>query len=364
MDARPAPDTLRYVSDTEPGWRRVRRGRGFAYLDTDGRPLRDAAEIARIRALAIPPAYEAVWICRWPDGHLQATGRDARGRKQYRYHALWHAQQGQSKYERLQDFGRALPALRRQVQRDLALPGLPRRKLLAALVQLLDTAYLRIGNDAYARENGSFGLTTLRRRHAAVRGSVLRLSFRGKGGVAQEVAVEDARLARIVRRCQSLPGQSLFHYVDEDGQVRDLGSGDVNAYLRAAMGDDFSAKDFRTWHASALALERLLACEAPPGVRALRQITRAVIGEVAARLGHTLTVCRQSYVHHAVLDGFAQGSLPALCRRVSTGGRGLLARERRLLALMAAHRRVQARAAAPRPAARRAAASAVQERSQ
>ncbi len=330
---------LRYVTDTLPGWRRVRRGRGFAYLDADGRPLRDPEALARIRALAIPPAYEAVWICPFADGHLQATGRDARGRKQYRYHAQWHAQQGQSKFERLQAFGQALPALRRRVARDLALPGLPRQRLLAALVRLLDTAYLRIGNDTYARENGSFGLTTLRRRHAAVRGSVLRLAFRGKSGVAQEVVVEDARLVRIVRRCQALPGQSLFRYVDDDGEVRDIGSADVNAYLREAMGEDFSAKDFRTWHASALALERLLGCDCPTSQRALRQRTREVIGEVAARLGHTVTVCRQSYVHHAVLAHFAQGRLAALCRLGRAGARGLLARERRLLALMKASAR-------------------------
>lgn len=330
------PPALVYVSDDSPGWRRVTRGKHFGYLDQQGRPVKDERQLQRVRSLAIPPAYTDVWICPKPNGHLQATGRDAKGRKQYRYHALWHAHQGQSKFERLQQFGAVLPAIRRRVERDLGQPGLPRSKVLAALVRLLDTTYLRIGNDEYARQNGSFGLTTLRRRHAAVKGSVLKLNFRGKSGVAQEVAVEDARLARIVRRCQSLPGQSLFRYLDEEGQVHGIDSSDVNGYLREIAGEDFSAKDFRTWHASALALERLLPCDRPGTVRELRVLTKQVIGKVAAHLGHTIAVCRKSYVHHAVLSSFERGNLADLCRARQRGGRGLLARERSLLALMAA----------------------------
>lgn len=340
------PPALVYVSDEKPGWRRVKRGRAFGYVDDKGQPVRDEAQIARIRSLAIPPAYTDVWICPKPNGHLQATGRDARGRKQYRYHALWHEHQGQSKFERLQQFGTVLPAIRRRVQRDLDQPGLPRAKVLAALVRLLDTTYLRIGNDEYAKQNGSFGLTTLRRRHAAVKGSVLKLSFRGKSGVEQEVAVEDARLARIVRRCQALPGQALFHYLDDDGEVHGIDSADVNAYLREIAGEDFSAKDFRTWHASALALERLLPCELPHTQRELRILTKQVIGEVAAHLGHTIAVCRKSYVHHAVLRSFERGCLEQLCRVKERGARGLLARERSLLALMASEQK--ALAAAPK----------------
>lgn len=349
------PPALVYVSDDTPGWRRVKRGHSFGYVDQQGRPVKDEAQLARIRSLAIPPAYTDVWICPRPTGHLQATGRDARGRKQYRYHALWHEHQGQSKFERLRHFGRVLPAIRRRVQRDLAQPGLPRSKVLAALVRLLDTTYLRIGNDEYAKQNGSFGLTTLRRKHAAVRGSVLKLSFRGKSGVEQEVAVEDARLARIVRRCQELPGQALFHYLDDDGQVHGIDSADVNDYLREMAGDDFSAKDFRTWHASALALERLLPCELPHTKRELTVLTKQVIGEVAAHLGHTIAVCRKSYVHHAVLRSFERGCLEQLCQVKERGARGLLARERSLLALMAAEQAAERKA--QRAAARGAATS-------
>ncbi|MEF7614842.1 DNA topoisomerase IB [Aquincola sp. MAHUQ-54] len=348
----PLPSPLVYVSDDMPGWRRVRRGRGFTVLDEAGHPVRDAGHLARIRSLAIPPAYQSVWICPRADGHLQATGRDARGRKQYRYHPLWQAQQGQSKFERLRAFGMALPALRRRVRRDLRQPGLTRTKVLAALVHLLDTTYLRIGNDEYTRQNGSFGLTTLRRRHATVRGGVLTLAFRGKSGVPQQVEVDDPRLVRIVRRCQALPGQSLFAYLDDAGEVRRVDSADVNGYLREVAGDDFSAKDFRTWHASALALERLLPCGQPVSARQARIVTREVISEVAAQMGHTVAVCRQSYVHGAVLQGFEQGCLAALCRAGRRAPSGLLAREGRLLALMAAQHRLPAPAArAPRRSA-------------
>jgi DNA topoisomerase-1 len=327
---------LVYVSDAQPGWRRVRKGDDFEIVDARGRPVRDEVALRRVRALAVPPAYEDVWICPLENGHLQATGRDARGRKQYRYHPAWALQQGQTKFERLREFGEALPALRRRVRRDLGQGGLPRDKVLATLVRLLDTTYLRIGNDEYARENGSYGLTTLRCRHAAVRGSRLQFNFRGKSGIRHRIELRDETLARIVRRCQNLPGQDLFQYVDEDGEPHRVGSSDVNAYLREATGGDFTAKDFRTWHASALALERLLAEEAPRGKRDAQQRIKAVIADVAARLGHTVTVCRKSYVHTAVLERFADGRLAELTAGKPAAAREVKAREVRLLALLEA----------------------------
>jgi DNA topoisomerase-1 len=326
---------LVYVQDSMPGWRRLRRGRGFAYVDTEGRALRDPHALRRIRRLAIPPAYGDVWICPLDNGHVQATGRDARGRKQYRYHPDWQALQGQTKFERLREFGRQLPALRRRVRRDLALPGLPRDKVLATVVRLLDTTYVRVGNDEYARTNGSYGLTTLRCRHVAVNGSVLKLAFRGKGGVRQRVEVDDPKLARIVRRCQELPGQELFRYLGDDGQPHRIDSADVNTYLRDAAGRDFSAKDFRTWHASGLALERLLRCEPPSGARDAKIRVRSVIADVAAQLGHTVTVCRKSYVHDAVIERYVDGRLAGLCAKADAT-RELKQRECRLLALLEA----------------------------
>jgi DNA topoisomerase-1 len=326
---------LVYVSDVLPGWRRVRRGRGFAYLDEQGRPIRAADHLSRIRSLAIPPAYEDVWICPLPEGHIQATGRDARGRKQYRYHPAWHDLQGQIKYERLRAFGRALPSLRGRVRRDLALPGLPKEKVLAAIVRLLDTTYLRVGNGEYARTNGSYGASTLRTRHASVKGSVLELAFRGKSGVQQRARVVDPTLARIVRRCQDLPGQLLFQYLDDERQPRPIGSADVNAYIREASGGDFTAKDFRTWHASTLALDKLRCCPAVDGKRALQQQLRAVIGDVAELLGHTVTVCRKSYVHSAVIAAYESGSLASL-NASGPPPRGTRACEARLLALLEA----------------------------
>lgn len=336
---RMSPDTeavrLVYVQDNQPGWRRQRRGPSFRYVDEHGHAIRDAAQLQRIRSLAIPPAYEDVWICPLPNGHLQATGRDARGRKQYRYHAQWQAQQGQTKFERLREFGAALPRVRRRVQRDLAAKGLPREKLLAALVRLLDTTYMRVGNDEYARSNGSFGLTTLRRRHASLHGGVLLLAFAGKSGVKHQVVVEDARLARIVKRCQDLPGQSLFQYLGEDGEPHGIGSSDVNDYLREASGGDFTAKDFRTWHASAMALDELLALDAPANKTDAKTQVKRVICEVASQLGHTPTVCRKSYVHSAVIDGYTAGSLLRREQGDAAALRGLKHRERDLMALLA-----------------------------
>ncbi len=329
-----APRGLVYFSDDAPGIARVRRGNGFAYRRPDGKPLRDAHELARIRQLAIPPAYQQVWICPRADGHLQATGRDARGRKQYRYHALWRSARDETKFDRLIEFGAALPRIRSRVKRDLAAPvgqRVERDTVLAAIVRLLDTTLVRIGNDEYARSNGSFGLTTLRSRHVAVRGSELTLRFRGKSGVVHDVALEDARVARVVKRCQSLRGQELFQYLDAAGEQRALGSSDVNDYLRDASGGEFTAKDFRTWHGSVLALQ--LWCELDPAEIEKPTLAGAkrLLGEVAARLGNTVAVCRKAYVHPrvlALLSGETVTTLKAATARqagLSSAERGLIA---------------------------------------
>lgn len=287
---------LTYVNDGMPGWRRVRRGRGFSYQAADGSSIRDAQQLARIRALAIPPAYTAVWICPDPDGHLQATGRDARGRKQYRYHPQWQVQRKQANFDRMQEFGRHLPAIRRAVARDLRkrAPGFD--AVLAAIVRLLDLTALRIGSDEYSQHNGSYGLSTLRNRHAKAQGDKLVFCFKGKSGVLQQVDIEDRTVARIVRRCQELPGQRLFQFIDEEGEVRHLRSDHVNDYLRRICGQDFTAKDFRTWHASACAMQ---SCQNPqdPPLGAVQ-----VVNLVAARLGNTSAVCRKFYIHPRVLD--------------------------------------------------------------
>jgi DNA topoisomerase-1 len=307
-----APRGLVYVSDAVPGISRRRAGSGFVYRAPDGTRLTDRAQLQRIRSLAIPPAYTRVWICTLPHGHLQATGRDARGRKQYRYHPAWRSAREADKFGRMLDFAAALPRIRARVRRDLALPvgrRVLRDTVLAALVRLLDATLVRVGNDEYVRSNGSYGLTTLRNRHAAVRGATLKLRFRGKSGVQHEVELEDPRVARVVRHCQSLPGQELFEYVDDDGAVRALGSADVNDYLREASGGEFTAKDFRTWHGSVAALALALALdgarqaeeEGRAGRTGGRGRARRVLAEVAARLGNTVAVCRKSYVHPHVL---------------------------------------------------------------
>ncbi len=292
---------LTYVSDERPGIRRRRAGRAFVYRDDGSRVVRDAATLARIRSLAIPPAWTGVWICPSASGHLQATGRDARGRKQYRYHPRWRAVRDTTKYNRLWHVAEALPRLRERVDADLARPGLPREKVLATVVRLLETTLVRVGNEEYARDNGSYGLTTLRAHHVEVNGTRLTFRFRGKSGRTQEVGVRDPRLARIVRRCQELPGQELFQYVDETGAARTIGSGDVNDYLRDASGADFTAKDFRTWAGTVLAALALGALGRGDAVtQARRNVTQAV--EAVARvLGNTPAVCRACYVHPAVV---------------------------------------------------------------
>jgi DNA topoisomerase-1 len=299
---------LRYSNDTRPGISRRRAGRGFSYRDADGTPIRDSAVLGRIRALAIPPAWTDVWICPDPAGHLQATGRDARGRKQYRYHARWRARRDESKFERLIDFGRALPRIRRRCDADLARPGLAREKVLATVVRLLETTLIRVGNDEYARLNRSFGLTTLRGRHVRVDGTTIRFRFRGKSGQRHEVGLRDRRLAAIVRRCQELPGQELFAYVDPDGEVHDIASDDVNDYLREISGADVTAKDFRTWAGTVLAYRALRAAGVAEDARDAQRNVVAAVKQTALQLGNTPAVARRSYVHPAVVDAYLDGS--------------------------------------------------------
>ncbi|WP_374562754.1 DNA topoisomerase IB [Ideonella sp.] len=341
-DTLPVCSHLVWVSDSEPGIRRERRGQQFVYLLPSGRPLRDEAQLQRIRRLAVPPAYQDVWICPRADGHIQATGRDARGRKQYRYHADWQAHRGQTKFDRLRAFGQVLPRLRQRVLRRLGGAAEPtRERVLATLVRLLDTTWLRIGNDEYARSNGSYGLSTLRNRHAGVRGAELRLAFVGKSGVRHEVRLADRRVARVVRRCQDLPGQELFQYLDDDGKVCRLGSADVNAWLADASGElHATAKDFRTWHGSVQALAlTLAACSAEPV-----PTPAMVVAEVARRLGNTPAVCRKAYIHPAVLAlgdalASAEGRAGLLAQPwvVSPPARrGLALAERQLLGLLQA----------------------------
>jgi DNA topoisomerase I len=303
---------LVYVTDAQPGIRRVRRGKRFAYVGPDDRPLTDAAALERIARLAIPPAYTDVWICRHPRGHLQATGRDARGRKQYRYHAQWRIARDGNKFERMEDFGAALPRLRRRLNRDLALAGLPRDKVLAVVGILLDTTRVRIGNPEYARDNNSFGLTTLRNRHVSfIRDQRALLRFRGKGGADHEVVVDDRRIVRIVRHCQDLPGQRLFQYVDDAGHRHPVDSEMVNAYLREAMSGEFTAKDFRTWGATVRAISLLARTPLPErrSERALNACIVEAVRKVAEELRNTPAVCRKSYVNPAVFSAWRSGAL-------------------------------------------------------
>ena len=334
---------LRYVSDADPGIRRRRKGKGFEYLDAQGRRVGDRHTLPRIRALAIPPAWRDVWICPRADGHVQAIGRDARRRKQYRYHAGWREVRDATKYERMVPFARRLPAIRRRVAQDLKRAGLPREKVLALVVRLLETTSIRVGNSEYARTNGSFGLTTLRDRHVAVTAGRVRFRFKGKSGKLHEIDVADRRLARLVRKCQELPGQELFQYVDDDGAPRAVGSGDVNDYLRAIAGEELTAKDFRTWAGTVAAARALADQPAPESDAAAKRAVVDAIKVVAEQLGNTAAVCRKCYVHPVVLDGFASGV--TLGTVTAAAARGLSADERATLALLA-----------PRPAARRRAA--------
>ena len=300
---------LRYSSDSEPGIRRLRKGKGFSYVGPDGNIIRDRETLARIKSLAVPPAWTDVWICRWPNGHIQATGRDARGRKQHRYHARWRETRDESKFDRMVEFAGALPIIRERTEADLAKPGMPREKVVAAVVRLLELTLIRVGNDEYARLNRSFGLTTLRNRHASITGSQIRFRFRGKSGQEHEVGLRDRRLATIVKRCQELPGQELFAYVDEAGAIRDVASDDVNEYLRDISGGDFTAKDFRTWAGTVLAYRALRALEPAGSATDAKRKVVAAIRETAGRLGNTPAVARKSYVHPAVVEAYMDGKV-------------------------------------------------------
>src|ERR1700733_10439487 len=303
---------LIYVSDTEPGIRRLRVGRGFRYVTPENRRLEAEKDLKRIASLAIPPAYRDVWITMKPRGHLQATGRDARGRKQYRYHTEWRELRDSAKFERMVSFGEKLSRLRRILKRDLAKPGLPREKVLAAVVTLLDATRIRVGNSEYARDNKSFGLTTLRNRHVKfIRDGRAVLNFRGKGGVQHEILIDDRRIVKIVRRCQEIPGQDLFQYINDDGQRCSIDSGQVNDYLREAMGDDFTAKDFRTWGATLHAITLLAATDLPdpPSEHAYKKSVADVVKQVAVELRNTPAVCRKSYINPAVFDSWRSGNI-------------------------------------------------------
>jgi DNA topoisomerase-1 len=300
---------LRYVHDTAPGIHRKRAGRSFTYLDPSGERITDRHEIERIHKLAIPPAWTDVWICPTPNGHLQATGRDAKGRKQYRYHPRWASVRAETKYQRSIAFGEALPHIRAAVEHDLALPDLPREKALAAIVSLLDETAIRVGNEEYARANGSYGLTTLHNGHVTVEGATLRFCFRGKSGKEHEVEAHDRRVARIVRKMEDLPGQRLFEYRDENGEIHAIESADVNDYLREISGEDFTAKDFRTWSGSVVALRALTDLGADEAEAEAKRRIAAAMRVVAERLGNTPAISRKSYVHPAILDAYVAGAL-------------------------------------------------------
>ncbi|MEO5323297.1 DNA topoisomerase IB [Mesorhizobium sp. CC13] len=307
--------SLRYVGDQEAGTTRHPAGKGFRYKDAHGRWVADKPELDRIRGLAIPPAWSDVWICSDGKGHIQATGRDARGRKQYRYHPRWTAIRDEVKFSSLGEFARALPKLRRRVERDLAKRGLPREKVIASIVWLLDNTMIRVGSPAYARENGSFGLTTLRDRHVDIRGSTLRFAFKGKSGREWRLRLVDRRMAGIVRRIQDLPGQDLFQYLDEDGRRSAVTSEDVNGYIRAACGLPFSSKDFRTWGGTVRALALFSRLPLPSGEAARRRARNTVVDKVARSLGNTRTVCRKGYIHPEVIGAWAEGRLQEGLRR-------------------------------------------------
>jgi DNA topoisomerase-1 len=360
---------LRYVTDSRPGIRRELARGGFRYLGPAGRPVRDSQTLARIKSLVIPPAWSEVWICADPNGHMQVTGRDARGRKQYRYHPLWRKVRDENKYEHLISFGKALPSIRARVDRDLALPGLPREKILATIVRLLETTLMRVGNEEYVRSNGSFGLTTLRDKHVRIEGAHLHFEFRGKSGVRHCIELSDRRLAGIVRRCRDLPGYELFQYLDNDGNRRTVDSEDVNDYLRTISGEDYTAKDFRTWAGTLLAALALREFEKfDSQAQAKRNLVRA-IEAVAARLGNTPAICRKCYIHPVVVDAYLEGTMRETVRRraergLAEGLHELNSEEAAVLALLQQRlqqrpaesrkrrmRRASARAGSRRPAA-------------
>jgi len=329
---------LRYTTDTRPGIRRVRKGRTFSYTGPDGRVIRSAPELARIKALVIPPAWTDVWICPDPRGHLQATGRDARGRKQYRYHPRWREVRDETKYDRMIGFAQVLPVIRRTTREHLRRQGLPREKVLATVVQLLEKTLIRVGNDEYARTNRSFGLTTLRDGHVDVRGQRLRFTFRGKSGVEHEIDLSDRRLARIVKECRDLPGYDLFQYYDENGERQTVGSEEVNAYLKDVTGQDLTSKDFRTWAGTVLAAQLLREFDAVTSSAQAKKNIVAAVEQVAKKLGNTKAVCRKCYIHPAVFDAYLDGSMletiAQRARKVSRAVDRLTEPERSVLKLL------------------------------
>ena len=310
---------LRYVYDSKPGLTRVRKGEGFRYVDVDGRPVRDPEVLGRIKSLVIPPAWKEVWICPNAKGHLQATGRDARGRKQSRYHPHWREARDEAKYEHMILFGEALPTIRERVDHDLGLPGMPREKVLATIVRLMETTFIRVGNPEYARDNKSYGLTTMRRRHVQIEGATVRFTFQGKSGVKHAIDVNDRRLAKIVKASRDLPGYELFQYVDDDGTARTVDSADVNGYLQEITGQHFTAKDFRTWAGTVLACVMLREFEAfESDTQAKKNVVEA-IKQVAQRLGNTPSVCRKCYVHPKVLESYLSGAMVANIQQLGEG---------------------------------------------
>jgi DNA topoisomerase-1 len=324
---------LRYASAGRPGITRRRRGRGFVYLDAKGRVITDPKTLARIRALVLPPAWTKVWICTDPRAHLQATGVDAAGRKQYRYHAGWRAERNSTKYHRMLEFAAALPAIRKRTRRDMLGPACCRPRVLATVVELLACTYIRIGNEEYKRKHNSHGLTTLQDRHVKINGRRLRFAFRGKSGVFQSIEIEEPRLAQAVRECQDLPGQTLFQYRDDRKKLKSLSSTDINTYLKETTGGPFTAKDFRTWAGTLAAAEALAETALADSRTAVNKAIVNAIDQVAATLGNTRSVCRSSYIHPAVLDAYREG---VTLRTVSVGPArsGLTAAEARLVALL------------------------------
>jgi DNA topoisomerase-1 len=307
--------SLRYVTDDKPGISRLRRGAAFQYIDPSGKVIRDPEELQRIKSLAIPPAWREVWICPIRNGHLQATGRDTKGRKQHRYHPRWREVRDENKYGRILAFAKALPLIRQRVDSDLRLPGLPRDKVLATVVRLLETSHIRVGNEEYARQNKSFGLATLRNRHVNVCGSTIRFEFRGKSGVEHALDINDRRLAKIIKRCQDLPGYELFQYIDDDGERRTIDSSDVNEYIRQIAGEEFSTKDFRTWAGTVLAARALQEFQAAASESESKRNIVQAIESVATKLGNTKAVCRKCYIHPAVIQSYTDGSLLRALRR-------------------------------------------------
>jgi DNA topoisomerase I len=340
---------LRYVSDEKPGIRREKKGRDFQFITSTGRAIKNEEDLRRIRKLAIPPAWTDVWICPDARGHLQATGRDARGRKQHRYHSRWREVRDETKYNRMIDFANALPKIRERTAKDLAKPGLPIEKVLATVVRILETGVIRIGNEEYAKQNNSFGLTTMRDRHVRVRGGAMRFEFRGKSGKLHKIELTDPRLAKVVKGCQDIPGQELFQYLDDDGERRKISSNDVNDYLREITGGDFTAKDFRTWAGTvlaAMALREVEKCDTKAQQK--KNIVQA-IEAVAAKLGNTPTICRKCYIHPFVLDAYVDGTLLAQAaeQRARSSKHSLNGDEAMVLRLLKTRLKMQAKEKAP-----------------